>query len=327
MRYAGSNGAITKSYRPSMSGIIARKAARQVIDLTQESEEEEEAGRESEAETEEESEEQQDSELHCGFEEQEESEESEGEDSYGFPDFGDGRFSEDENSDAESQESSVQESERLQRLLATRVTPGVSYSVTRHRHRPWGGGDEFHMVGIFNTVAEAKMAALDDYRETCEAEADGWEYSWWGEPGDEEIQLCAHVEDFEPQQETYRGTINRVHHKEKPLLPFTMRNEPGMEQRPAGSFPLYVVQEERRKVESGFCNELDSLIAARVHYIYRDVVAANWAAYEIYEGYRLGLEYAKTVKHETKHGLVSIILEDQDEQMSYSITVEKRDLL
>ena len=320
MRYEGSSGAITKSYRPSVSELIARKAARNVIDLTQESEEEKgEAGRESEAETEEESEEQQDSELHCGFEEQEgsedseeseESEESEGEDSEGFPDFGDGRLSEDENSDAESQVSSVQEAERFQRLLAMQVTPGVSYSVTRHRHRPWGGEDEIDMVGIFNTEEEAKQAALDDYMDTFEAEADGWEFCWWGEPGDEKIQLRAHTEDFEPQQDTYRGIINRIHHKEKP----------------SELVPVYIVQEGRRKVDSGFYNELDSLIAARAHHIYREGLAANGAAQEIYESYLLGLRNAKTIKHETRHGLLSIILEDRDKQMSYSITVEERQL-
>ena len=90
---------------------------------------------------------------------------------------------------------------------------------------------------------------------------------------------------------------------------------------------MYVVQEERRKVESGFYNELDSFVAAKVHYIYRDVVAANRAAQEIYERYVLSPEHPKTVKHETRHGLLSIILEDRDEQMSYLITVEERHLL
>ena len=317
MRYAGSNGAITKSYRPSVSELIARKAARKVIDLTLESEGEE-AVRESEAESDKGSEERQDSELHWGFEEQEESEdseesekseESEGEDSEGFVEFEE--FEQHENSDAESQESGVRESERLQRLLATQVTPGVSYSVTRHRHRPWGGGDEFHMVGIFNTEEEAKQAALDNYMETCEAEADGWEYCWWGEPGDEEIQLRAHIEDFEVQQDTYRGTINRIQHEEKP----------------SELVRVYVVQEERRKVESGLYNELDSLIAARAHSIYREELDANGAAQEIYESYLLRLKHPKTIKHETRHGLLSIILEDRDEQILYSITVEKRHLI
>ena len=220
-------------------------------------------------------------------------------------------FGEFENTDVESQESGVQESERLQRLLVTQVTPGVSYSVTRHRHRPWGGGDEFDMVGIFNTEEEARQAALDNYMKTCEAEADGWEFHWWGDPGDKKIQLRAHIEDFEAQQDTYRGTINRVHHKEKP----------------SELVPVYIVQEERRKVESGFYNELDSLIAARAHYIYREGPAANGAAQEIYESYLLGLKNSKTIKHETRQGLLSIILEDRDEQMSYSITVEERHLL
>ena len=145
--------------------------------------------------------------------------------------------------------------------------------------------------------------------ETFEAMAHGWEYYWRGDPGDKKIQLRAHVEDGEAQQETHRGTINMVHHREKP----------------AEIIPVYV-QEARRKVESGFYNELDSLIAAKVHYIYRDVVAANRGAQEIYEGYVLSPEQPKPVKYETRHGLLSI-LEDRDEQMSYLITVEERHLL
>lgn len=119
------------------------------------------------------------------------------------------------------------------------------------------------------------------------------------------------MENGEPQQETYRGTINRFHHKEKPA---EIKHE-------------YVVQEERRKIDSGFHNELDNLKAARAHYIYREELDANGAALEIYESYLLCLKDPKTVKHETRHGLLSIILEDRDEQISYSITVEERDLL
>lgn len=312
MRYGGSNGAITKSYQLSLSQRIARKTARKVIDLTQESEDEEDGGKLG-AESDKRSQEQQDSEAHWGFEQQEKSEESEEieeiEDSEGSEESEESE--EHESSDAESQESGVQEPEQSQWLVSTQVTPGVSYSVTRYHHRPWGGGDEFGMVGIFNTEGEAKQAALDNYMETCKRMADGWEYHWWGHPGKEEIQLRAHVEDGEAQQETYRGTINIFHHKEKPAV----------------IIPVYVVQEERRKVESGFYNELDSLVAARVHYIFKDVVVANRAAQEIYESYILSREQLKTVKHETRHGLVSMILEDRDEQISYSITVEKRDLL
>ena len=76
-RYAGSRGAITKSYRPSVSARIARKTARTVIDLTQDSDEEEEAGQESEAESDEELEQQPDFEAQWGIEEQEELEDSE----------------------------------------------------------------------------------------------------------------------------------------------------------------------------------------------------------------------------------------------------------
>ena len=192
--------------------------------------------------------------------------------------------------------------------MAPQIIPGVSYTVTRYHHRPWGGGDDFRTVGIFNTEGEAKEAALDNYVKTCEAEADGWEYYWWGEPGDEEIQLRAHVDDGEVQQETYRGTINRIHHEEK-----TAENP-----------PVYIVQEERRKVQNGSYN---GLIAAKVHYIYRDVLAANRAAQDLYESYILSREQPKTVKHETRHGLMSMILEDRNKQVSSSITVVKRHLL
>lgn len=297
MRYAGSNGAISKSYRPSVSERIARKTARTVIDLTQESDEEEEARRESETESDKELEEQPESE---DSEESEGSEQSEeGEDSNGS----------EASHESEEHEDSDAEYERLQRLLATQVIRGVLYSVTCHHHRPWGAGDDFRMVGIFNTEEEARKAAFDNYMEICMDE--GWEYDWWGDPGDKRIILLAHAEDGEPQQETYRGVIDRIRHEEKP----------------AEIFPVYVVQEERRKVETGFYNELDSLIAAKVHCIYRDVVAANRAAQEICETYILSPEHPKTIKREIRHGLMSIILETRDEQMSYSITVEKRHLL
>ena len=159
-----------------------------MIDLTQESEEEE-AGRSLEAESETGSEEQQDSEVQWGFEQQEESgdcEESEevedseeGEDPEDSEGCEESEESEEhEDSDATSQQYDVQESEGLQWLVATQVTHGVSYSVTGYHHRPWGGGDDFHTVGIFNTEAEAKVAALDDYRDNCEGVVDGWEYCW-----------------------------------------------------------------------------------------------------------------------------------------------------
>ena len=126
VRYEGSNGAITKSYRLSESQRIARTAARKVIDLTQHSEEDE-AGGESGAESDKESEEQQDSEGHGASDEHEESEDSEEQGSQ-----------EHENSDAESQKSHLQELERSQDLWTMRAYPGISYSVTRYHHRPWG---------------------------------------------------------------------------------------------------------------------------------------------------------------------------------------------
>ena len=298
MQYAGSRGAITKSYRPPVSARIARKTARTVIDLTQESEEEqEEAGREFGAE------------LDGGPEEQEESEDSdeseESEESEEAVDLNESEASQQSEEDGGSDV----EYERLQRLQATQVIRGVLYSVTCHHHRPWGAGDDFRMVGIFNTEGEAKKAAFDNYMEICMDH--GWEHNWWGDPGDKRIILLARAEDGERDQETYRGVIDRIRHEEKP----------------AEVFPVYVVQEERRKVETGLYNELDSLITAKVHYIYRDVVAANRAAQEIYNAYISSPERPRTVKRDIRHGLMSIILEDRNRQISCSITVVEQHLL
>ncbi len=316
MQHRGSNGAITKPYRPSVSQRIARKTASKIIDLTQESEEE--AGQGPEADSDQLSEGQQESEKHWESEEQAESEEQEGSEEH-------------ENSDAESQGSEGPEIEPLQDSLAMQVIPGISYSVTRNHHRPWGGGDEFGMVGIFNTEKEAKRAALNDFRDTCADE--GWECYWRGDPGDKKIVLLAHVEDGEVQQETYTGTINRVQHYEKPSLPFIMRNEPQLGQRQAESSHVYVVQEERRLtlrsrgVENSSCSGIGNFKAFRLHYIYRDGDAANEAAQAVYEELFPYLANPKIVEHKNRHGLASIILEDQDEHMSYKITVEKRQLL
>ena len=255
VRNGRSNGAITKSYRPSESQRIARTTARKVIDLTQESSEEE-AGPASEAESVQESEEQQDSEEEPESEEQEESEE---ELNFGEQDELEGNLDleeqlldfEDQLLELEEQEGFEEWLERpaiegLQDHLATQVTPGISYAVTGYHHRPWGAGDDFHMVGVFNTEREAKCAALDDYRKNCERMADGWQYHWQGEPGDKKITLVAKVEDYEVQQETYRATINRVHHREKPRSPSITRGEPRIVQGQAETSHVYVVKEERR---------------------------------------------------------------------------------
>lgn len=328
VRHGVSNGAITKSYRPSESQRIARTTARKVIDLTQESEEDE-AGRVSEAESDRDSEEQQDSEEEPESEEQEESEE---ELDFGEQDELEGNLDleeqlldfEDQLLELEEQEGFEEWFERpaiegLQDHLATQVTPGISYAVTGYHHRPWGAGDDFHMVGVFNTEREAKCAALDDYRKNCERMGDGWQYHWQGEPGDKKITLVAKVEDYEVQQETYRATINRVHHQEKPRSPSITRGEPRIVQGQAKTSHVYVVKEERR-----LSNQLMSF---RVHKIYREEVAANNAVQELYESHLPFQRDATTVKHKTRQGLVSILLKDRHDHMEYWISVEKRQLL
>ena len=336
VRNGRSNGAITKSYRPLESQRIARTTARKVIDLTQESEEEE-AGRGSEAESVQESEEQQDSEEEPESEEQEESEE--GEESEEELNFGEQDELEEyldleeqlldfeeQCLDLEEQEGSEESEdwferpaiEGLQDHLATQVTPGISYAVTGYHHRPWAAGDDFHMVGVFNTEKEAKCAAHDDYIETCEEVADGWEYYWQGEPGDNKITLVAKVEDYEVQQETYRGTINRVHHQEKPWSPFITGSEPRAVQGRAESSQVYVVKEERRR-----SNEL---LNSRVHKIYREEVAANNAAQELYESHLPFQIDPKTVMQKTRQGFVSILLTDRHDRMQCWIAVERRQL-
>ena len=332
VRYGGSSGAINKSYRPSESQRIGRTTARKVIDLTQDSKEDE-AGGGSEAESDKESEEQQDSEGEGDSDEQEESEDQDAEEQGESGESEEQEESEDhESSDAESQESQSKEIERSKDLWTMLAYPGISYSVTRYHHRPWGGGDEFGTVGIFNTEKEAKWAALHDYRETCEKWVDGWEYYWEGDPGDEEITLFAKVEDYEVQQETYRGTINRFQHQEKPWSPFITRSEPRIIQGQAESSQVYVVKEERRltmrpsEIGNTFSSELGDLIESNVHNIYREENDANGAAVAIYEGL-LDLEFSKTVKAENNYGLMSIKVDDHDEKVSYLITVEKRQLL
>ena len=331
VRNGRSNGAITKSYRPSESQRIARTTARKVIDLTQESSEEE-AGPASKAGSVQESEEEQDSEEEPESEEQEESEEElyfgeqdELEENLDLEeqllDFGGQLLDLEEQEGFEESEDWFERPaiEGLQDHLATQVTPGISYAVTGYHHRPWSAGDDFHMVGVFNTEREAKCAALDDYKETCESMADGWEYYWQGGPGDKKITLVAKVEDYEVQQETYRGTINRVHHQEKPSLPSTRRGEPRVVQGQAESSHVYVVKEERR-----LSNQLMSF---RVHNIYREEIAANNAAQELCEIHLPFQRDATTVKHRTRQGLVSILLKDRHDHMEYWISVEKRQLL
>ena len=311
VRYGGSYGAITKWLSESQR--IARTTEKKVIDLTQESEEDEARGG-SEAESDNESEEREDSEGQGGSDEQEDHEE--------------GEESEEELSLEEQEECEEHEEfERSQDLGTMRAYPGISYSVTGYHHRPWGGGDEFHTVGIFNTEKEAKWAALKDYRETCEENpADGWEYYWQGDPGDEEITLVAKVEDYEVQQEIYRGTINRIKHMEKPWSPYVTRSDPRIIQGQAESSHVYVVKVQLSEIGSHFCSELVDLIGSKIHNIYREREAANGAALNIYEEF-LDLEFPITVKDETKHGLVSIKVDDHDEKVSYLITVEKRELL
>ena len=330
VRYGGSNGAVTKSYRPSESQRIARATARKVIDLTQNPEEDEAGGR-SGTESDKESEEEQDSEEQGVSDEQEESEERDSEEQGESEGTEEQESEEHENSDEDSQKSQSQELGRSQDLWTMRAYPGISYSVTRYHHRPWGGGDEFGTVGIFNTEIEAKWAALEDYRETCEKWVDGWEYYWDGDPGDEEITLAAKVEDYEVQQETYKGTINRFQHQEKPWSPYATRSEPRITQGQAESSHVYVVKEERRlttrpsEIGNTFSSELGDLIESKVHTIFREEDDANGAAVIIYDGLR-ALGFPKTSKAENIHGLMSIKVNDLDEKVSYLITVEKRQL-
>ena len=83
------------------------------------------------------------------------------------------------------------------------------------------------------------------------------------------------MEDYEVQQEAYRGTTNRIKHREKPWSPYVTRGDPRVIQGQAESSHVYVVKVRLSEMRNNFSSELGDLTPPKIHNIYRERDAAN----------------------------------------------------
>lgn len=206
-----------------------------------------------------------------------------------------------------------------------------SFVVTSLHHRPWGSGDDSTTIGVFFTEEEAKVAAQMHFQ-NIEERADGWESEWHSYAGDTLLQLRGIIEEGERDSETYTASIKRVQQKRPVAVQPRVQSAAQPKPRLAKPRYVYVVKEEQRMNvgeddSQGFCNELGDLKAVDIHGIYLELDAANEYTREIYDSIleSLGNE-AETVTDTLEDSMATILVENREEMMTYSLTVERRSL-
>ena len=206
-----------------------------------------------------------------------------------------------------------------------------SYIVTSLHHHPWEYGDHVTIIGLFSTEREAKDAALKDYHQRCTSQADGWEHDEWDHrPEDGQLEFFGYGEDVEDDSFWYTASIKRVQQKRAAPVQPNLPNPAQPNPRPAQPRYVYVVKEEQRENvgaddPQGFYNEEGDLKDVNIHGIYADLEAANDGAREHYEEIVEDFpDDAETITDDFENDMAVIIVADPLEEMTYSISVERR---
>ena len=182
--------------------------------------------------------------------------------------------------------------------------------------------DDHTIIGLLSTERDAKDAALKDFHQRCNNQADGWE--WGHRRGDGMLQLHGYCEDGEDDQYRYTASIKRVQQKRA----VAVQPNPRLVQ---PSY-VYVVKEEQRENvgadnPQGFYNEEGDLKAVHIHGIYADLDTANGDAREIYENIVEDfLDDADIIIDHVRDHMVAIVVANPQEEMTYSISVARRSL-
>lgn len=141
------------------------------------------------------------------------------------------------------------------------------------------------------------------------------------------LQPRGYCEDGEDDSENYRASIKRVQQKRLVTV------------RPSDSQPklrvvnprhVYVVKEEQRinvgeDDPRGFSDELGDLKFVKIRGIYVDLDAANDFAREVSDAVEIG-DQTDTVIDTMEDGVATFLVENNEEMMTWSISVEKRRL-
>ena len=206
-----------------------------------------------------------------------------------------------------------------------------SYIVTSLHHHPWEYGDHVNIIGLFSTEREAKYAAMKDYHQRCTSQKDGWEHEEWDHrPEDGQLEFTGYGEDVEDDSFWYTASIKRVQQKRAAAVPPKLPSPAQPNPRPVQPRYVYVVKEEQRENvgaddPQGFYNEEGDLKEVNIHGIYADLNDANDDAREqsenIVEDFR---DDAETITDDFQDGMAIIVVADPLEEMTYSISVERR---
>ena len=205
-----------------------------------------------------------------------------------------------------------------------------SYIVTSLYHEPWGMGDTYTVIGLFSTEMEAKGAAYKDFHQRCKSQQDGWEHKWGHHPGDGTLQLHGYCEDGEVDQYRYTASFKCVQQERAAAMPQNIPIPAPPTPSPVQPRYVYVVKEEQRENvgaddPQGFYNEEGDLKEVNIHGIYVDLEDANEDAREQYEtiveDFR---DDAETITDDFEDGMAIIAVADPLEEMTYSISVERR---
>ena len=208
-----------------------------------------------------------------------------------------------------------------------------SFIVTSLHHKPWIYRDEVTTIGLFSTERDAKDAAFKDFHQRCTSQTDGWEHDEWDHRAENgTLQFYGYEEDVEDDSFWYTACIKRVQQKRAAAVQPNLPNPAQPKPRPVQPRYVYVVKEEQRENvgtddPQGFYNEEGDLKAVHIRGIYADLEAANDDAREIYENIVEDFpDDAETLTDDFRNDMAAIAVANTLEEMTYSITVEKRSL-
>ncbi len=209
-----------------------------------------------------------------------------------------------------------------------------SFVVTSLHHRPWGAGDDNATIGVYPTEREALVAAESDYK--LHVRGDGWEKELYRSPGGGLLQLLGRVDDGEEDSETYTASIQRVQQKRPGMAQPNASRAVSPKFKVVNPSSVFIVKEEQRmNLEEDDLHGLDEpgdLKSVEIHGVYADLDRANYSARDVYDATVEELNgSADTVMDKLKHGvfhdgLVTILVADPEEMMTYSIRVSEEPL-
>ena len=206
-----------------------------------------------------------------------------------------------------------------------------SYVVTSLHHRPWalGVGDDTTTVGVFFSEEEAKFAAQMDFQR-IEERADGWESEWYQLAGDGMMQLRGIIEEGEGDSERNTASIKLVQQKRPVAVQPSVQSGAQPETQLVKPRYVYIVKEEQRtnvreNDTQGLHDDCGDLKAVHMHGVHSDLDAANEFVREIYVTILDNLGWrAETVTDTTENNIATIVVENSEDSLTYTITVEEK---